>query len=268
MSAAAIACCRLLLGKGNIHSFQNHKPTVLSIIVPTLEEEKCIGTTLGRLKSELSIPHEIIVSDGGSSDATTTIARKFADKVISFDGKTRQTISQGRNAGAKVARGDILFFTDADCAIPDPDAFFNKALSHFAADKNLVGLTGQVRVLPEEETMIDRAMWNFMNFVTRLQNNVRHRGDAAGGEFQMVRREAFVTIGGYREDLVTCEDRDLFRRLAQIGRTMFDPQLIVFHSGRRQHQVGWTRMTLLFFVNTISLYLRGRVVSKEWKPVR
>jgi len=263
-----LACSRLLLGKGNIHSFQNHKPTVLSIIVPTLEEEKCIGTTLGRLKSELSIPHEIIVSDGGSSDATVGIAGKFADKVISFDGKTRQTISQGRNVGAKVARGEILFFTDADCAIPDSDAFFNKALSHFAGDKNLVGLTGQVRVLPKEETMADRAMWTFMNFVTRLQNNVRRHGDSAGGEFQMVRREAFDAIGGYREDLVTCEDRDLFRRLAQIGRTMFDPRLVVFHTGRRAHQVGWVRMILLFFLNTISFHLRGKVVSKEWKPVR
>lgn len=241
---------------------------MLSIIVPTLEEEKCIGTTLSRLKSELSIPHEIIVSDGGSSDATVGIAGKFADQVICFDGKTRQTISQGRNAGAKAARGEILFFTDADCAIPEADVFFQKALSHFAADQNLVGLTGQVRVFPEEETMIDRTMWNFMNLVSQLQNNVRHRGDAAGGEFQMVRRQAFLRIGGYREDLVTCEDRDLFRRLAQSGRTMFDPQLIVFHSGRRQHQVGWTRMTLLFFINTISLSLRGRVVSREWKPVR
>jgi glycosyltransferase involved in cell wall biosynthesis len=241
---------------------------LLSIIVPTFEEEKCIGTTLRRLKSELSIRHEIIVSDGGSRDSTVTIARQFADQVVLANGTTRQTISQGRNAGAEVARGDFFFFTDADCTIPDADTFFRTALSHFAADGNLVGLTGPVRVVPERETVMDWAMWSFMNAVMRLQNNVRRRGDSAGGEFQMVRREAFLAIGGYREELVTWEDRDLFRRLARIGRTMFEPRLFVFHSGRRVHQVGWSRTIVLWLTNALFFCLRGKAFSKEWRPVR
>ena len=84
----------------------------------------------------------------------------------------------------------------------------------------------------------------------------------------MVRREAFAAIGGYREDLVTREDRDLFIRLAKIGRTMSDPDLVVFHSGRRAHALGWPRLIGLFLLNTIFFHLRGRMLSKEWKPVR
>lgn len=84
----------------------------------------------------------------------------------------------------------------------------------------------------------------------------------------MVRKDAFFTIGGYREDLVTLEDRDLFIRLAKIGRTMSDPDLVVFHSGRRAHAVGWPRLIGMFFANFISFYVRGRLLSKEWKPIR
>ena len=103
---------------------------------------------------------------------------------------------------------------------------------------------------------------------TRIRNNVCHKGDAPGGEFQMVRARAFHSLGGYREDLVTCEDRDLFARLAGLGRVRSDPQLTVFHTGRRAHNIGWPRLILVFFVNRISFRLRGKAFSKEWTVER
>jgi glycosyltransferase involved in cell wall biosynthesis len=241
---------------------------MISIIIPTLEEEKMIGRTLSLLKSQLTIPHEIIVSDGGSKDKTVEIATKLADKVVVYEKKSRQTIAQGRNDGAKVAQGDFFVFTDADCVIPEPDAFFRSALSRFQSEPRLVALTSHFRFFPEDETFSDRVVLWSRDFAVGLQNNVFRKGDCAGGEFQMVRKDAFVSIGGYREDLVTLEDRDLFIRLAKIGRTMSDPKLVVFHSGRRAHSVGWPRLIGMFFVNMASFYLRGRLLSKEWKPVR
>lgn len=241
---------------------------MISIIIPTLQEEKVIASTLSGLKAFHSIPHEIIVSDGGSSDQTVAIARQYADRVIVHDGGMRQTIAQGRNAGARAAEGEFLIFLDADCTIENPDAFFSAALAHFAADPRLVALTAYLRVLPSEETLADKLIFGLMNFATRIRNNVMQKGDAPGGEFQMVRRAAFESVGGYRGDLVTREDRDLFARLAGIGRILTDPELTVFHTGRRAHNVGWTRLILLFFANTISFRLRGKLVSKEWKPER
>jgi glycosyltransferase involved in cell wall biosynthesis len=239
---------------------------LLSIIIPTLQEEKVIGGTLAALR--FSHPHEIIVSDGGSTDRTREIAQPLADRVVTYSGSARQTIAQGRNAGAAAARGDFLVFLDADCTLEKPEEFFQRALAHFAADPQLVGLTVQLRVLPALETAADRVIFGLANAVTRHGNNVRGTGDSPGGEFQMVRTAAFRSLGGYREDLVTCEDRDLFRRLARVGRTRSDPRLTVFHTGRRAHRIGWLRMILIFLANTISFRLRGKSFSREWTVER
>jgi len=240
----------------------------LSVIIPTLQEAKSIGATLKALAMLRDRGHEIIVSDGGSTDETVTIARPLADKVILYTGAIRQTISTGRNVGARAACGKLLVFLDADCSIERPIDFFAAAVAHFERDSEVVALTGYLRVLPSEETVADKLVFGLMNAVTRVRNNVCHKGDAAGGEFQMVRREAFETVGGYREDLVTCEDRDLFARLARLGRVVTDPALVVFHSGRRAHNVGWTKLIVMFLVNTISFRLRGKALSREWSVER
>lgn len=241
---------------------------MISIVIPTFQEEKVIGLTLRSLKSRLTIPHEIIVSDGGSKDKTVDIAAEHADRVVVYSGTKRQTIAQGRNDGARVAQGEFLVFLDADCVIRDPDSFFRTASSAFESTTNLVALTALLRVLPENETSSDRIVSEIVNLVVVFKNNVLHKGEAPGGEFQMVPKQAFDRVGGYREDLITREDRDLFFRLSKIGRTRCEPRLTVFHTGRRAHTIGWSRLIVLFLVNTISFHVRGRVHSKEWTPVR
>jgi glycosyltransferase involved in cell wall biosynthesis len=241
---------------------------MISIIIPTLQEEKAIPGTLRALKDKLSLPHEIIVSDGGSSDRTVELARPLADQVLVYRGVTRQTISQGRNDGAKVARGEFLLFLDADCVMPQPDDFLARALSHFQADTNLVALTGNVRVFPDAATRHDRIVFGVMNFAARVQNNVFGGAGCVGGEFQMVRKTAFDAVGGYREDLVTLEDRDLFFRLSKNGRTYFDPALTIFHTGRRAHIEGWPRLIIRALLNIFLFQTMGRVRTTEWRPIR
>ena len=239
---------------------------LISIVIPTLQEEKVIAATLTAL--QFSLPHEIIVSDGGSGDATVARARPLADQVLIHSGPTRQTIAQGRNAGAACARGEFLVFLDADCTLENPEQFLREAVRQFREDERLVALTARLRVLPAEETFGDRIVFGLTNTITRFRNNVRQKGDAPGGEFQMVRAPVFHSLGGYREDLVTCEDRDLFARLAAVGRVRSDPRLTVFHTGRRAHAVGWPRLIAIFLANTISFRLRGKSYSKEWEPIR
>jgi GT2 family glycosyltransferase len=84
----------------------------------------------------------------------------------------------------------------------------------------------------------------------------------------MIRREAFARLGGFRADLIAFEDADMFRRLSRIGRTMIAPQLLVLHSGRRGHQVGYPQLIAMWILNLVSFSLRDRTFSKEWKPIR
>lgn len=239
---------------------------MISIVIPAYNEEKVIGDMLSRLRKGLSLPHEIVVSDDKSSDRTVEIARGLADKVLIFE-KKHATIAANRNAGAKAASGELLAFMDADCSVEDPNAFFAKALERFSADPGLLGLTGIIRVTPETETFGDRVVYLFFNAVRRFKNNVSKVGEASG-EFQMVRKSAFEKIGGYREDLVTREDSDLFWRLSRIGRTYCDADLVVYQTGRRSRSEGWLKLVAIWTVNSFWVMLFNRSFSKDWKPIR
>jgi len=84
-----------------------------SVIIPTRNEEEYVGKALKSvIRQTVSRKEmEIIVCDAESSDKTVKTARKYADKIIVK--KTRNP-AQGRNLGAKIAKGEILMFLDAD----------------------------------------------------------------------------------------------------------------------------------------------------------
>ena len=82
----------------------------ISVIIPTLNEETCLGETLAHLRG--LNPHEIIVADGGSTDSTLTLAQD-ADHVVNGPrGRAAQM-----NGGAAHATGDALLFLHADCLL-------------------------------------------------------------------------------------------------------------------------------------------------------
>jgi len=239
----------------------------LSIIVPTLNEEKVIAKTLSSIKTLRTVSYEIIVSDGASSDRTVELASQFADRVVTHDGQTRQNIAQGRNAGASAATGEYLVFMDADVLIPKIDDFFKQALEKFEADPRICGLTVFLKVLPEHITLSDRLFFGLVNRVYQFSNNVLHLG-MASGEFQMVRSEVFRKVGGFNNELVVGEDNDLFARLSRVGHTWVETGLFVMHTSRRAHNVGWTKLLSLWALNFIYYKVIRRSFSKEWKVIR
>ena len=118
-----------------------------------------------------------------------------------------------------------------------------------------------------EETFGDWLVFGAANLGLTITNNLLRRGHSFG-EFQMIRRDTFERLGGFRGDLVTIEDADMFRRLSRVGRTMIDPQIKVLHTGRRAHQVGWLSLIAMWVVNSVYVSLFNRACTKEWKPIR
>lgn len=84
---------------------------MLSVIIPTLNEAAYLPGLLTILLAQLPKGSQIIVSDGTSNDDTVAIARSHGCQVVVS--KYRSPAKQ-RNAGARIAKGDILFFLDAD----------------------------------------------------------------------------------------------------------------------------------------------------------
>jgi len=113
---------------------------MISVIIPTFNEEENIAQCLVSL-SHQNIPradYEIIVVDGGSKDATCEIAKKYADRVFI---QTSKKVGGARNDGVKVAKGDIVATTDADCILPP---HWIKTLIEDFKDPNVVQIYGPV----------------------------------------------------------------------------------------------------------------------------
>lgn len=241
---------------------------MISIIIPTLNEEKTIEKTLQSLR-ELSndYNHEIIVSDGRSTDRTIEIAKKYNTKIVVYDDTIRQTISNARNLGASVASGDIFVFLDADVTIPDINAFFKKALDLFNKEEKLVGLTVRIKVLPESETLTDKIILGTFDYVNLFLNNVLRFGGASG-EFQMIRASTFKKLTGYNEKIVVAEDIDMFQRLAREGKTKIEMSLKIMHTGRRAHKVGWPKLLWEWSINGLSVLIFNHSFRKVWEEIR
>ena len=106
---------------------------MISIIIPSFNEEKYLGKLLDSIKSSKFKDFEIIVSDNNSKDNTKKIAKKYGC-VVTKGGKP----GVGRNNGAKLAKHDLLFI-DSDVIIKDPlllENFLKRARSLFPVKNN------------------------------------------------------------------------------------------------------------------------------------
>ncbi len=176
----------------------------LSIIIPALNEAAGIAETLSALQPFRARGVEVIVVDGGSSDATIERARPLADRVL---GAPRGRAVQ-MNAGAAAASGDALLFLHADTILP-PDA----------DGLVLYGLSGTGRAWGRFDIAIDggnpllRLVSGMMNWRSQIT------GIATGDQAIFVTREAFAAAGGY-PDIPLMEDIALSKRLKRIGRPL------------------------------------------------
>jgi glycosyltransferase involved in cell wall biosynthesis len=239
---------------------------IISIIIPTLREGAFLERTLKQF-NEFSLPHELIITDGGSTDETLDIARRYTDKITIWTHPHRQTFGQAKNAGAALATGEFLVFIDADVLIPEPQKFFETMLAAFQKNKKLLGMTVPLKPWAENHSWIDAFFCAPLNWFYIISNNLFHSGNSSG-EFQMVRAESFRKIGGFREHLAAGEDNALFRELASTGHTMSYWRLCVRHSLRRPHKLGWLRTYGIWIKNGLSVALRGKAAYKEWSVVR
>ena len=117
------------------------KPKI-SVIVPAKNEEKYIMNVFEGLGAQTFKDFEIIVVDGGSSDRTVSIAKRYGKVIID----KRKGIGTARNTGVKHARGDILVFLDADTK---PSAALLKTY-YKAINNEVIAATGPI--LPLEKT--------------------------------------------------------------------------------------------------------------------
>jgi glycosyltransferase involved in cell wall biosynthesis len=241
----------------------------ISLIIPTLQEEKILDQLSKIYTPEIrkKFNFELIISDGGSTDNTLEIAKKFADKIVEHKESYRQTIAEGRNKGAEIAKGEILVFINADTYPEDFELFFKQILN-WSNDKNSKygAIACAVYGFPDEIKLTDKIFYSVHNNFVKFLNVIKL--GMGRGECQIVLKELFKQVNGYNSEIVAGEDFDLFRRISKNTKVKFDPQIIVLESPRRFRKYGYFRTLSYWLLNALTIMFFGKSFSKEWETIR
>lgn len=224
--------------------FWADEPPLISLVLPTLNEEQFLPATLSSLRSGNNV--EIIVADGGSRDRTAEIAEACGAKLVhSGPGRGRQM-----NAGAAAASGEILVFVHADTRLP---FLYDCALRRSLA----IGAIGGAF-----EFALDKPFPG-SNMVTRMVGlRSRYLKAPYGDQAYFVRAEDFAALGGFPE-IQILEDVHFWRNLTKRGRVRII-ELPAVTSGRRWQELGVLKTT---FIN--QLIMSGdRLGISPWKLVK
>ena len=219
---------------------------MISIIIPTLNEEKYLPKLLKSIKEQKRDDIEIIVADAGSQDTTREIAKEYGCIIVK-----RGLPAVGRNAGVKVAKGDILIFTDADIVFPND--FFKKGLLEFKERK-----LGVASVLLElEEKSYSLGVNIFYNIPVLLLEKILPHGAMA----IIVSKKIFNTVGGFDESIKIAEDMYFVRQATKYGTFGFLRSVKILTSARRYLKDNYFFMYIKFLLVELHMILLGPVRS-------
>ena len=203
---------------------------MLSIIIPVLNEGETIGNNLSALQPLRQRGVEVIVVDGGSTDATRDLARPLSDLTLST---SRGRASQ-MNAGARQAKGEYFLFLHSDTLLPE------------RAPEQISGaLKRSERVWGRFDVRLDSPLRILRVVAFMMNRRSRWTGIATGDQAMFVQRRAFERIGGFPE-IALMEDIALSKSLKRLS----PPACLrarVTTSGRRWETNGALRTILLMW---------------------
>ena len=188
--AACAASAELASGPRQLADAEPRRPAAVSLIVAAYDEEEVIAAKVANALA-LDYPRErleLIVASDGSADATVERARAAgADLVLDLP---RGGKIAAQNAAAERASGEILAFSDANCAWA-PDAL--RRLVEPFADPAVGYVCGQVRFIDPEGGNLEGAYWRYEMAVREMESALA--GVTAGnGAIYAVRRDAYVPL--------------------------------------------------------------------------
>lgn len=179
---------------------------VLSIIIPTLNAGSALRQALERFAEAASLPHEVIIADGGSVDDTAMVAADGGAIFLESErGRGRQLA-----AGAEAAAGDWLLFLHADTVL---QADWSQAVQAFTAAPENRCRAGYFRFALNDRSLAARLLERLVRLRSRLFRL------PYGDQGLLIGRLLYEQLGGYKR-LPLMEDVDFVRR---IGRNRLSP---------------------------------------------
>jgi len=227
----------------------------LSVVIPTMNEEKYLPRLFATIKTQTRQPDEIVIADAGSTDATKKIAEDFGAIIVKGG-----LPGPGRNAGAAASTGEILCFLDADVVLID-DHFFENALAEFA-ERELDIATADITLVREDRTFADELGHIAYNKYVRLLGKIHPH--TIGG-FMLVKREIHDKINGFDPTVIFCEDHDYGLRANKIGKFAYLNSVQIGVTDRRIKKEGRVKMVLKMVLAEAHIWTIGPIRHNAFK---
>ena len=225
---------------------------MFSIVIPTLNEEKYLPFLLESIKKQNLNDLEIIVADAGSKDKTVEITKRFGCSIIKGG-----LPAKGRNEGAKVAKGDLFLFLDADTILPEN--FFEKALAEFKK-RNLD--IASFCLEPKTKSNFKKFLFIFFyNWPILILEKIL----AHGAQAILAKKEIFEKVGGFDEGVKFAEDHSFMRKAKKSGKFGILRSVKVFSSLRRFKKDGWLRTYFKYLLAEIYMIFLGDIKKDIFK---
>jgi rSAM/selenodomain-associated transferase 2 len=200
---------------------------IISIIIPVLNEAEIIQSILNELQQYTRV--EIIVVDGGSQDNTIAAARQTGVKVISVPQKGR---AAQMNAGANIARADILLFLHVDTKLPSN---FVELVIKTLEPANVVAGAFELAIDGEAGSL------RWIELLVKMRSHLFSL--PYGDQAIFVYKKAFINSGGFA-DLAIMEDFEFIKRIGKRGKIAIAPATVTT-SARRWQKLGVWKTTLI-----------------------
>jgi len=230
----------------------------ISVIIPAFNEQKYIKYVLDGLHAQTFKNFETIVVDGGSTDMTRKIASRHARVIV----KRKKGIGVARNAGARIAKGEILVFLDADTK---PSRMVLKAYYDAFKDKRTVAATGPILPLEKTSKRVNAGYKAVSVFLVK-SSILFGRPSVVGSNFA-VRKKVFDMVGGFNEKFITYEDWDLSLRLRKKGAIVYVKKALVYTSVRRIREWGMSGFFMYHSLNVLRYHLLKKP-NRQYDPIR
>jgi len=227
---------------------------VISVVIPTYNEEKYLPKTLQSILNGTLIPDEIVIVDDQSEDRTREIAEEYGARIITVD---KRNIGYARKVGFESAKGNLLVSASADIVV---DKHWLEELVRPLDEWDLV--YGSIYL--QNPDWIER---NFEVFLNEFAEVLWKMGIIwASGDNFALSKSFYWKIGGMRP-LQTGEDIDLIRRAKKYGKVFYNKRAKVYTSRRRIEAWGKWKYFLFHFNNFLKLNFGGQPEQK-YEPIR
>lgn len=225
---------------------------MISVIIPAHNEEGYLRRTLDALRRQNYGWFEVIVVANGCTDRTRDEARGRCHRLIVL---SQKSLGVARNLGARMARGELLLFLDAD-TILEPTA-----LKVIAQTFKPQYAAGTLRGEPDDSRLPYRTIYALKNLVHRCS---LHPGSSG---VILCWKEHFVRVGGFDERLEVRENSELVKRLLRFGRYKYIGKVRATTSMRRYERCGVGRVVWLWLRLWFESFLSD-LHQKQYEPIR